>query len=112
VLALLLLEMGQIVRRQMGGLRRRSIALLAFGMAIPLLSAVLGAATGAGLGLAVGGTSVLASLAASASYIAVPAAMRIAVPQANPALSLAGALGVTFPFNRIVGIPLYRRLAT
>jgi len=111
VLALFLLEMGLIVSRQMGELRRRGVALVAFGVTMPLLSAVLGAATGVGLGLSVGGTTVLATLAASASYIAVPAAMRIAVPQANPALSLAGALGVTFPFNLIVGIPLYHRLA-
>ncbi len=111
VLALFLLEMGLIVSRQMGELRRRGAALVAFGVAMPLLSSLPGAALGAWLGLSVGGTTVLATLAASASYIAVPAAMRIAVPQANPALSLAGALGVTFPFNLIVGIPLYHRLA-
>ncbi|TSE35597.1 sodium-dependent bicarbonate transport family permease [Tepidimonas charontis] len=111
VLALFLLEMGLIVSRQVGELRRRGLALVVFGVAMPLLSAPLGAATGVALGLSVGGTTVLATLAASASYIAVPAAMRIAVPQANPALSLAGALGVTFPFNLLVGIPLYHRLA-
>ena len=63
------------------------------------------------LGLSLGGTVVLATLAASASYIAVPAAMRLTVPQANPALSLAASLGVTFPFNILVGIPLYHALA-
>ena len=57
------------------------------------------------------GTALLAVLAASASYIAAPAAMRIAVPEANPALSITAALAVTFPFNLLLGIPLYTRLA-
>jgi hypothetical protein len=63
------------------------------------------------LDLSVGGLTLLATLAASASYIAVPAAMRVAVPQANPALSLGVVLGVTFPFNILLGIELYHRLA-
>ena len=63
------------------------------------------------MGLSLGGTTVLATLAASASYIAVPAAMRLAVPQANPSLSLTASLGITFPFNILVGIPLYLLLA-
>jgi len=63
------------------------------------------------LGLSVGGAVVLATLAASASYIAVPAAMRISLPEANPALSLAASLGVTFPFNVVLGIPLYHWLS-
>ena len=57
-------------------------------------------------------SSMLTTLAASASYIAVPAAMRIAVPEANPAISLAGSLGVTFPFNILLGIPLYHWMAS
>ena len=61
--------------------------------------------------MSVGGITLLATLYASASYIAAPAAMRIAVPEANPALSIGAALGITFPFNLIVGIPLYYRLA-
>ena len=61
--------------------------------------------------MSVGGITLLATLYASASYIAAPAAMRIAVPEANPALSIGAALGITFPFNLIVGIPLYHRLA-
>ena len=61
--------------------------------------------------LSVGGATLLATLAASASYIAAPTAMRIAVPEANPALSLGAALGVTFPFNVVVGIPLYHHAA-
>lgn len=112
VLALFLLEMGLIVSRQVGELKRRGIFLIAFGLGMPLLSSLLGLGTGLLLGLSVGGLTLLATLAASASYIAVPAAMRITVPQANPAISLAGALGVTFPFNILAGIPLYHHLAT
>jgi hypothetical protein len=63
------------------------------------------------MGLSVGGAILLATLAASASYIAAPAAMRSAVPEANPALSLTAALAITFPFNILVGIPLYQRAA-
>ncbi|MBL8371141.1 MAG: sodium-dependent bicarbonate transport family permease [Burkholderiaceae bacterium] len=112
ILALFLLEMGLIVSRQVGELRRRGLSLIAFGIGMPLVSAGLGLATGWLLGLSVGGTAMLATLAASASYIAVPAAMRIAVPQANPAVSLAGSLGVTFPFNIVAGIPLYHWMAS
>jgi hypothetical protein len=64
------------------------------------------------MGLSLGGTILLATLAASASYIAAPAAMRSAVPEANPALSLTAALAITFPFNILIGIPLYQRIAT
>ena len=73
--------------------------------------ALAGAALGWALGLSTGGVALLATLAASASYIAAPTAMRIAVPQANAALSITAALGVTFPFNILVGIPLYIALA-
>ena len=110
-LALFLLEMGLIVSRQMGELRQRGVFMLAFGLLMPLLSAMLGLGCGMLLGLSVGGVTLLATLAASASYIAVPAAMRMAVPEANPTLSLAAVLGVTFPFNILVGIPLYHWLA-
>ena len=110
-LALFLLEMGLIVSRQVGELRQRGVFLLAFGLFMPLLSALLGLGCGVLLGLSVGGVTLLATLAASASYIAVPAAMRLAVPEANPTLSLAAVLGVTFPFNILVGIPFYHWLA-
>jgi len=75
------------------------------------VSALLGAGLGWAIGLSQGGTVLLATLAASASYIAAPAAMRIAVPEANPALSITAVLAITFPFNLLVGIPLYARLA-
>ncbi len=110
-LAIFLLEMGLIVARQVSELRRQGVFLIAFGIAMPVLSAALGAACGALIGLSGGGTALLATLAASASYIAVPATMRLAVPEANPALSLAAVLGVTFPFNILAGIPFYYRLA-
>lgn len=111
ILALFLLEMGLITAAQFGSLRKYGIFLVAFGVGMPLFSSGVGAALGWLLGLSVGGTAMLAILAASASYIAVPAAMRISVPEANPTLSLAAALGVTFPFNVLVGIPLYHALA-
>jgi uncharacterized protein len=111
VLALFLLEMGLIAASQAGNLRKHGVFLGLFGIAMPLASAVIGGALGAAMGLSTGGIALLATLAASASYIAVPAAMRLAVPEANPALSLTAALGVTFPFNVLIGIPLYHRVA-
>ncbi len=111
-LALFLLEMGLIVSRQIGELRKRGLFIVGFGLAMPIFSALLGLAVGMILGLSTGGLTLLATLAASASYIAAPAAMRLAVPEANPAVSLAAALGVTFPFNILVGIPLYYWLAS
>ncbi len=110
-LALFLLEMGLITATQIGSLRRHGVFLAAFGIGMPLFSAVIGAGLGWALGLSVGGMTILATLAASASYIAVPAAMRISVPEANPTLSLAASLGVTFPFNVLIGIPIYHALA-
>lgn len=111
ILALFLLEMGLITAAQFGSLRQHGLFLIVFGIAMPLFSSVIGIALGCGLGLSLGGTTMLAILAASASYIAVPAAMRISVPEANPTLSLAASLGVTFPFNVLVGIPLYHAMA-
>ena len=110
-LAIFLLEMGLIVARQTDVLRRQGAFLMTFGIVMPLVSSLLGAACGLLLGLSVGGTMLLATLAASASYIAVPATMRLAIPAANPALSLAAVLGVTFPFNILAGIPFYYWLA-
>jgi uncharacterized protein len=112
VLALFLLEMGLITATQLGSLRTHGLFLLLFGVLMPLFSSVVGLGVGILLGLSVGGQAMLAVLAASASYIAVPAAMRISVPEANPSLSFAASLGVTFPFNILVGIPLYHAMAT
>ncbi len=110
-LAIFLLEMGLIVARQAGVLRRQGAFLIVFGIAMPLFSSLLGGACGVLLGLSAGGTMLLTALAASASYIAVPATMRLAVPAANPALSLAAVLGVTFTYNNLAGIPFYYWLA-
>jgi hypothetical protein len=79
---------------------------------MPLIGAAAGLRLGAGLGLSAGGVALLMTLAASASYIAVPAAMRVALPEANPSIYLTLSLGVTFPFNLTVGIPLYVALAS
>lgn len=108
VLCLFLLDMG--LKTGDGLLRDRRVlspGALAFGCLMPLCGASfgLGAATMIGLGL--GDTVLMMTLAASASYIAVPAAMRIAMPDVNPALYVALPLGLTFPFNLLVGIPLY-----
>ncbi|MCQ4259938.1 sodium-dependent bicarbonate transport family permease [Stutzerimonas stutzeri] len=111
VLALFLLEMGLIASGQLGSLRRYGFRLALFGLGMPLVGAVIGALLARFMGLSLGGTAMLATLAASASYIAVPAAMRLALPEANPSLSLTASLGITFPFNILVGIPLYLALA-
>ena len=111
VLALFLLEMGLVAGARIGDLKRAGVFLVMFGIATPMLLGVLGALVGRAIGLSLGGTALLATLAASASYIAAPTAMRIAVPQANPALSIGVALGVTFPFNITLGIPLYLQIA-
>ncbi|GAB4168100.1 MAG: sodium-dependent bicarbonate transport family permease [Wenzhouxiangellaceae bacterium] len=111
ILAIFLLEMGLIAAARFGSLRRYGLFLLGFGIAMPLFGAIVGAVTGTLLGLSVGGTMLYATLIASASYIAVPAALRISVPEANPTLSLTASLGITFPFNVLVGIPLYWRFA-
>ena len=111
VLAIFLLEMGLIAAMQVGTLKDHGVFLAAFGIFMPLLSAVIGSCIGLLLGLSVGGIGMLATLAASASYIAVPAAMRISVPEANPTLSLTASLGITFSFNVILGIPIYLALA-
>ena len=111
VLALFLLEMGLIAASQAGAVRKHGLFLVAFGMLMPLPLAAIGTVVGWGIGLSVGGTVLLAVLSGSASYIAAPAAMRMAVPEANPSLSLTASLGITFPFNIFVGIPAYYALA-
>lgn len=111
VLAFFLLEMGLIASGQLGSLRQYGVRLAAFALCMPLLGALIGALLARLMGLSLGGTAMLATLAASASYIAVPAAMRLALPEANPSLSLTAALGITFPFNILIGIPLYLALA-
>jgi uncharacterized protein len=111
VLALFLLEMGLVAASRLGDLRRAGPFLIGFGVLVPVLFACIGAALGKLIGLSLGGTTLLGVLAASASYIAAPAAIRIAIPEANPSLSIGAALGITFPFNLTLGIPLYFQIA-
>ena len=107
LLAIFLLEMGLVAASRLGDLRRAGPFLLSFAIVMPLCAGLLGILTARFIDLSLGGTVLLATLYASASYIAAPAAMRIAVPEANPALSVGAALGITFPFNLLIGIPLY-----
>lgn len=113
VLCLFLLDMGLVAGR---GLRERRDVLrpgvLAFGLLMPVIGSLCGLGAGLLLGLSSGGVALLMVLSASASYIAVPAAMRVALPEANPAIYLTLSLGVTFPFNLTLGIPLYVAVAT
>ncbi len=111
VLALFLLELGLVAGAQLVEVKRYGLRLLAVGIVSPLVLSLFGAALGKVLGLSTGGIAILATLAASASYIAAPTAMRMAVPQGNAGLSIAAALGISFPFNIVVGVPLYTWLA-
>lgn len=108
VLCLFLLDMGLVAGR---GLREAksvlTAGLFAFGVVMPLIGSLFGLAAGLLLGLTPGGVLLFMTLAASASYIAVPAAMRVALPEARPSIYLTLSLGVTFPFNLTLGIPIY-----
>lgn len=111
LLVLYLLHLGAETARQVPELRRVGPRLAVFALAAPLLLGALGALVGAAAGLSTGGVAVFATLVASASYIAAPAAVSVALPQANLAAALAASLGVTFPFNLLLGIPLFLQLA-
>ena len=111
-LCLFLLDMGLVAGRGLKqGWRYISVAVAAFAVVMPLIGGALAAAMATLIGLSVGSTAVMITLAASASYIAVPAAMRLALPAANPAIALTLSLGITFPFNLLIGIPLYIAVA-
>jgi uncharacterized protein len=112
ILCLFLLDMGLVAGRGLRQARRHlSLTAILFGLYMPVISALLAAVFALGLGLSTGGTALLITLSASASYIAVPAAMRLALPEANPSIYLTLSLGVTFPFNLTIGIPFYFYLA-
>lgn len=111
VLALFLLELGWVAAGRLSEFRRHGLGLFVFALAAPVALAWLGILAGWALGLSLGGMTIMGVLTASASYIAAPTAMRIALPEANAALSITAALGITFPFNLVVGIPLYYRFA-
>jgi uncharacterized protein len=106
-LTLFLLELGMVAARRMRDLRTVGPFLLGFGVIMPVLHGCLGVLAGQYAGLSTGGSAVFGAMVGSASYIAAPAAVRIALPQANPAFYLTSALGITFPFNLAFGIPLY-----
>jgi hypothetical protein len=111
-LCIFLLDMGLVTGRGLRNTRGAlSAGVFAFGLLMPLLGSLAGLGAGLALGLSTGGTMLFMALAASASYIAVPAAMRVALPEANPSISLTLSLGVTFPFNLTLGLPLYLALA-
>jgi uncharacterized protein len=111
-LTLFLLEMGMVAARRFRDLRKVGGFLIAFGILMPIANGIAGMWLGHLAGLSNGGAVVLATLAASASYIAAPAAVRIALPQANPSFYLTASLAITFPFNLAIGIPLYYGLAS
>ena len=112
ILCLFLLDMGLVAARRLREARSLTLRLTFLAILFPLVNGTVGALLGALIGLDTGSAAALAILAASASYIAVPAAMRLALPQADSGLYLTLSLAVTFPFNVIIGIPLYSALAT
>lgn len=114
MLCLFLLDMGIVAARRIRDVRRsrretgtKPAALVAFALLMPLFNAVVGASIAVWVGMGEGDALLLTLLAASASYIAVPAAMRLALPEANPSIYLSMSLAVTFPLNILVGIPMY-----
>jgi hypothetical protein len=111
MLAFFLLDMGLLAARNAAPLRQMSPWLLAYAVGGPLLHAGLALALASAAGASAGNTALLMVLAASASYIAVPAVLRHAIPEAKPSLYFGMSLGLTFPFNILLGIPLYTAVA-
>jgi hypothetical protein len=107
VLTFFLMDMGLVAARRIKELQKTGVFLIAFAILIPILNAIIGILISKFIHLPQGDALLFAVLCASASYIAVPAAMRMTVPEANPSLYVSTALAVTFPFNIIFGIPLY-----
>ncbi len=107
VLAFFLLDMGLVAAKRIKDLEKTGAFLISFAILVPILNASIGLALAWAIGMGQGNALLFSLLCASASYIAVPAAMRLTVPEANPSLYISTALAVTFPFNIIVGIPLY-----
>lgn len=113
VLCLFLLDMGMEAAKRLKEFKNVGATLVIFGIVMPLIGGTIGVFVGASLlGFSVGGTLLVAILGASASYIAVPPAMRFGIPEANASYYLTLALGVTFPFNVVVGIPLFYQMST
>lgn len=110
-LCIFMIELGLAAGKRLRDAGRAGARLLLLGCAMPMLHGLLGVAGASLVGMSVGGAAVLGAMAASASYIAAPAAVRVALPKANPAFYLTLALGITFPFNLALGIPFYQFLA-
>jgi hypothetical protein len=111
ILMLFLMEAGLVTGRRLKDLKRVGVFLIGFGILMPFLHALLGLVVAKWSGLSMGGAMIFAVLMASASYIAAPAACRVALPQASPTYYLTAALAITFPFNIIFGMPIYYELA-
>ena len=110
-LTLFLIELGAIAANRLRDFNGAGIRVAILGIVVPLINGSVGAVLGSAAGMSVGGVAVMATLAASASYIAAPAAIRIALPDASPGIYVTASLGITFPFNLIFGIPLYIKIA-
>jgi uncharacterized protein len=110
-LCIFMLEMGLLAGSRLGDLKKVGPFLLGFGMLVPLVHGALGTWLGSLAGLSIGGSTMLGAMAASASYIAAPPAVRLTLPDANPTFYLTLSLAITFPFNVLVGIPIYYQLA-
>ncbi len=111
LLCLFLLDLGRQAMERAEGWRENGPAIAIFAIVAPVLNAALGLVAAKAAGMSEGGAVVMATLAASASYIVAPAAMRMALPEANPGLYLTASLALTFPFNLVLGIPLYAAMA-
>ncbi len=111
LLTIFLLEMGLAAGSRLSDLKQAGFFLLAFGILMPIVHGAIGAWLGSLVGLSVGGCTVLAAMASSASYIAAPPAVRMTLPEANPTFYLTAALAITFPFNLLAGIPIYYEIA-
>lgn len=111
LLAFFLLDMGLTAARNLPGLKGQSVLVFVYALLAPMIHASLAFVLAKFFGLALGDTVLLMVLAASASYIAVPAVVRYAIPEANPSLYIGMSLGITFPFNIVIGIPSYLKIA-
>jgi hypothetical protein len=111
VLVLFLLEVGIVTGRRLVDLKKAGLFLIVFAILFPIFNAMIGLLLGKLAGLSLGGSTILATLSASASYIAAPSAIRIALPEASPGYYLTASLAITFPFNISFGLPLYLTLA-
>ncbi len=111
ILALFLLKMGLVAGEQLATLKRNSLFLISFGILMPIIGGLAGTGLGIAMDLSAGGIALMAVLGASCSYIAVPAAMKESLPEANAGMSITASLGITFPFNVLFAVPFFIALA-